>query len=580
MESFNFELKLVSNIEEKASRGATALKGVQSQGQKAQKALDWSANLGKQLERVGFASARAAKKQQDAFSAAWVKIGMAAERAAKQQQRAFERAVEKRMDRMQDSSMAGGIKEGLGVGKLTSAAFYGSVLAEGAFKMVDVLMEGIHKVVDTFEEGVSRAFEEAGRQQTLRIGERLSLGRAGGKEFRQDADRFSKLTGMDDDAIRAILLPLRRAGVNQQGARTAFAAASDVAAGEGRGGDAGRIGELVQAFTRIKLRGEVEDRFLSQIGVEQKGIYAELAKTLHISADAAKKRAAAGKIDPQVVLNAIYHGIEKQQGGKLGTGSIEVSKSFEARLARVKNLPSEYLKNLVDSPAFQRASDLMAGLLENLDPDSPAGQRIMQSVEHMFDRIAGFVGDPKDAADSLADKVEDVIGFAEQLTDDFRSWADALLPSLETLEDMVFAARKFKAITTADQVGLAAVNADQARSDQKRVARGVEKQLRQQDPQMLQDAVDARLKKAEMLHKAGGFYGPINMPAVEKAARADVEAQKNELRRAAGVNIVVQPGAVQVTGNPGDDDTHREVGDKLHKHVVRELGRAAQQGGG
>jgi len=49
MESFNFELKLVSDIDRVSKRNAESLKTVQAQGQKAQKALDWGGALGKQL---------------------------------------------------------------------------------------------------------------------------------------------------------------------------------------------------------------------------------------------------------------------------------------------------------------------------------------------------------------------------------------------------------------------------------------------------------------------------------------------------------------------------------------------------
>src|SRR5574337_746742 len=238
MESFNFELKLVSDIDKVAKRGVDPLKKVEEQAKRSQKALDWGANLGKQFERVGFAGARTAKKQHDAFAGMWGKIGLSAEKSAQRQHQAFanmwvkiataetrarrrqEQERKRQEEHAEKSSLLGGVKEGLGLGRITSASFIGGAMAEGAFKVVDILMEGAHKVVDLMEEGVTRAFEEASKQQTLRIGEKLSLGGKGGKEFAADADRFSKLTGFDDDAIRAMLLPLRRAGMNQQGVRT------------------------------------------------------------------------------------------------------------------------------------------------------------------------------------------------------------------------------------------------------------------------------------------------------------------------------------------------------------------------
>jgi hypothetical protein len=573
VEVFEFGLKLVSDIDRVAKRNTDSLAKLEGQGKKTKDVL------GKQFEKVGFAAARDQKKQQDAFAASWNKIGLAAAKAQERAIKAHERAVEKRVEKLQDRSLMGGIKEGLGTGKLTSAAFYGAALAEGAFRAVDIMIEGIHKVVEVFTEGVARAFEESGKQQTLRLGERLSLGGKGGKEYAEDVGRFSKLTGFDDDLIRQMLLPARRAGMSQQSVRTAFAAASDVAAGEGRGGDAARVQGLLETFTKIQLKGGVTERMLPELGVAVKPFFADIAKQLKISPEEAKKRAEEGKINPQLLLNTIYKGIEAKQGGKLGTGAIEYSKTFESNLAKVKNLPNEYLKNLVDSPEFGRANELLRGLLENLDPDSPAGKRIMDAVEHMFERITSFIGDPKDAADSLADKVEDLINFSSELIDDFRSWADALIPSLETMEDMVFALRKMKAAAKGSVTDMAQVAMDEAKVDQKRNERMVERQLRTGDKDMFDAAVQDRLQRAQAYQNASHENGPIYMPAVEKAARQDVEEKKNRIR---AVTINVHPGAVAVHAAGGDDPdkSHHEAGVKLQKHITRELEKAAQEGGG
>lgn len=573
METFDFGLKLISNIDRVAKGNVDSLAKLEGQGKKTKDVL------GKQFEKVGFAEARRQQKLQEGFAASWAKIGNAAAKAQERAIKSHERAVERRVDKMREHSLMGGIKEGLGTGKLTSAAFYGAALAEGAFKAVDIMIEGIHKVVEVFTEGVAHAFEESGKQQTLRLGERLSLGGKGGKEYAEDVGRFSKLTGFDDDAIRKMLLPARRAGMNQQGVRTAFAAASDVAAGEGQGGNIGRVQELLAMFTKIQLKGGVTERMLPELGVAVKPFFADLAKQLKISPEEAKKRAEEGKINPQLLLNTVYKGIEAKQGGKLGTGAIEFSKTFESHLAKVKNLPNEYLKNLVDSPEFSRANELLGHLLENLDPESPAGKRIMDSVEHMFNRIVGFIGDPKDAADSLADKVEDLISFSEQLVDDFRSWAEALVPSLETMEDMVFALRKMKAAASGNMGDMLAVGLDEARVDKKRNERMIERGLRAGDKDMFDEAVQNRLKAAQSYQNASHENGPIYMPAVEKAAREDVEEKKNRIR---GATIHVAPGAVVVHAAPGDspDKTHHEAGVKLEKTVTRALERAAQEGGG
>lgn len=581
-ESFNFELKLVSDLDKVARRNAESLKTVQVQGQKAQKALDWGGALGKQFEKVGFASARAAQKQHQSFASSWSKIGMAADRAAKQQQKSFdrsiishERAVERRTDKLRENSLGSGIKEGLGVGNLTKASFYGALMADGVMKAGEMLIEGAHKFVDVITEGIAHAFEAAGHEEKLGRQFKLSLGGKDGKESLEDADRFSKLTKFTPEQLAPMLLRLRRAGFDQKSARQTIATGSDIEAAGGLSTQ-----EYAEFAEHLKLKGGVTTKQLVGAGINAPQFYKDLGKKLHVSAATAEKQAGeGGKIDTQLMLNMITAAVNKKQGGAAGTGGMAESTGFEARLAKLSALSDQYLKRLSDSPGFHHASEMLGHLLDNLDPESPTGQRIMSSLNGMFEKIVGYLGNPEDAADSLADKIEDAVGFAGELVDDFRSWADALLPSLETLEDMFFAMRKMKAIATGDEKGLASTLFDEAGVDKKRLSRGLEKQLRGQDKEMYQANLDDRLKRGDIAQQQGGIYGPVNMPAVEKAARADTDAQKNEIRKAAGVNIVVQPGAVVVHGAAGDEETHKQAGEGLHREVTRQLARAAQGGG-
>src|SRR5882757_2749258 len=156
------------------------------------------------------------------------------------------------------------------IAQYTQAAFAGELMAGGVEKIADTIIESVKFAVELLTEGVKKAFEEAGKRETLTIGENLSLGPAGGEAFKSDVERFAPQTGFTASNIEALLLPLRRAGLDQQATRTAFAAATDVAAGLGKGADEGTVSGLLDAFKEIKLRGGVRKRSLPGLGVDVK----------------------------------------------------------------------------------------------------------------------------------------------------------------------------------------------------------------------------------------------------------------------------------------------------------------------
>lgn len=568
METFDFGIKLVDAVSQPGKRAVETLRQVEQQAKKTQQSVAGGkelANFGKQLERVGFAAARAQQR--------------AAEQADRARQRMYDRAV-----RNAHRAASGDGNDRFSLGKLTQASFIGSLLANAVSGIVGGMVEGAKKAVDVFAEGLKFAFEEAGKQQTLRLGERLSLGEKGGAEFREDVGRFSKLTGFDDDAIRSMLLPMRRAGMNQQGVRTAFAAAGDIAAGEGRGGDQGRIQELLGVFTKIQQKGGINEKGLLALGINTKDFYADLGKQLKVSAKAAQEAAESGK-HPQLLLNTLYRGIERQQGGKLGTGVTQYSQTFEARMNRFKNLPSEYAKGILDSPLFQRATETLGQLLEKLDPDSPAGRRIQASLDRMFDKITNLIGDPAEAADKFAASLETAVDITSQLVTVASELADAFLPSLDTIEDMVLAFREMKAIgNPAEQER---VRDERKRVDQKRINRAAETEIKAATPELFASKLKTSMLEESLQQTIVGDYGgplalnPLGFgTALSNASATTMEAQ-NSLRTARGSSKQTTVNIPKIELNfhgPVDEDTAKKVATATHTATTNALEGARTAG--
>lgn|GEM_PF-5528853 len=288
----------------------------------------------------------------------------------------------------------GGFTEGSGLGKhdnVSGAAFMGAFVAEAGFKIIEGLVDGIKEAINILKEGVKYAFEEAGKKEALNLGYKLSLGKEGGKSAMEDVERYSGRTGFDDDTILKMMLPLRNAHMSEAATRQAFATSADVASKEGDGTNAGKVGALMDDFKKIMLKGGVTDRLLLSMQVDEKAFYKEIAAQTHTDKDTAKKQAGEGKIDPQLLMNEITRQVNKSHGGAAGTGGEATGSTMEARLVHLQALPGEYLKQIVNSPAWTELENKFGEILEQLDPKSPSGKRITASLLGLFETVTGSV---------------------------------------------------------------------------------------------------------------------------------------------------------------------------------------------
>lgn len=371
MESLAFTLQLVDKVSAGAKRSADGLRGVQTAATKAKASLDFS----KETARAQAALNRL-RVDPKGFEAL-------------QKMKSEHAALVKQL-RGGGPSQAEGFRASVGRHAAFGAAT-GAILVEGIARAGDILIEAGRKVVDLVTEGFKKALDVGSKQEVLKLGEKFSLG-AGAKEFREDVDRFAKQTGFDDDDIRKMLLPLRRAGFSQQAARSAFAAAGDIAVGLGEGGNQSTVKEALDVFAKIQLKGGIASKQLVGLGASPKGVYADIAKQLGISKAAAEKKVTSGDIDdPQRILNAIFSGIEKTQGAGLGTATNAYPKTLEGIWKKITELPDNYFKKLESTPAWEKITAAAGRFMEMLSPDSPSGQRIFAGLERAFESIVGWI---------------------------------------------------------------------------------------------------------------------------------------------------------------------------------------------
>jgi hypothetical protein len=398
MEKLGVELTLNDKISAAANKAAAALKRVEDQTKKAQKAL----GLGGQIDKVQ-QQLNALRVDPKGFQNL-----LRAQKSLREERDKLKKATE---------GFGAGLRKGMfawatpyGGGRVWSNVA-GELLARSIVGAGNALVSAAEKASEVLTSG----FRAAMRKETTTLGFTLSLGKAGGTAALTDIGRFAGKTPFDEGEISPLLLQMRRAGVSQQSARTAFAIAGDLAAGQGRGTSIDTVSEILDTLTHIQLKGGINEKRLVGMGINAPDFYKTLAKRMGVSVETAKQRAEnGGGRYSQAIINAIGAMVEKQQGGVLGMGTIKASRTMEAQLHKLSQLPDNYLKAIASSPAWDKLTQRMASVLEQLDPNSERGQRIQASLINAFGKLADlvdktFTPENIDAAISALEKLPDTL---------------------------------------------------------------------------------------------------------------------------------------------------------------------------
>jgi hypothetical protein len=554
VENLGLELTLQDKVSSSANKAAASLKRVDEEAKKAGKSLDFSGELEKVEARL-----KRLKADPKGFQAL--------------------KKAQSELREEQKKLQEGGFFKGLfswagpqGIGRIGAHAL-GEIIA-------DTFMEGVKKAVEFFTEGVKKVFEEGAKAEQLALGFKATLGERGGEEAESDVGRYSKLIGIGSEAAARQLLQLRNAGFDQQGARTAHAIATDIAARQGRAADEGAIGENVEALARIRLKGGLTRKQLSSFRITQADeFYKELGQKLGVGAEQAEKIAEKGGKYTQTILNLL--GTKAANGGEIGRYGVEGGATMLGRWNRLKDLPNEYLRKLSKSAGWKQLEDKIGDVLKGLDPESPSGKKIMASLMNAFNGVAAFVqrtftaenidsfgralaGIP-DVLDKIVTGLEVLatIWAGKQIVDGFASLSTVLLTGNPLL------------IATAAAVGSIAYALKEI-SDL-----GGFKQLA--------DDIDYFTHKQKVAGSGSATKEQVLGARVDSSVASDSERVTYEILKSkkreggsGGAPISVTVPNIAVNVHPAKDDTQhtgQAVGVEVHKSVVAAVARATQEMG-
>lgn len=563
-ERLSLELELLDKVGGPAKKAAAALRSVEDQGKKTQKALDFSKEVTRsrdQLNRLKLDP----KGYTDLVKA---------QKALREEREKLKKSLQPH----ESHGFLSSFKHALpfrSVGDYFKGAFWGHLAAEGVEKIFEGFEHGAHAAVHIITHGLEHAFTAIAKEQERIAGFDLTLGKHGSETAREDIERFSKQTAFSPSQNMDMMLPLFRAGLKGQEARTAYAAALDLAAGRGKGSDKGAVSDAVELFAKIQQKGGITTKQLSSVGLGEYNVpafYKDLGKYLHISAKEAEKRAATpGGIDPSILQDRLFAAIEKQQGGKLGTGAEMAGSSLFGMWNKLKELPEDFFEKLVNSPAIPKLTKAVSTILEKLDPSSPTGQLIVESLEKMFTRLGTFIEET-----ITPENIDKFLNALAKIPD----YLNTALKIGEALV-VIFVGGKLVNAITAAVTGIATVSAPMLAISATVAAVAIAFER-------ISKAVDSLGGLAAVKRDFVDFVssGGMMLPAESKGnagyAEYEEERKRNLERAKARQRSGVVVGDVNVTVHPAKDDTNhtgQAVADSVHKHMSNAMERAALEGG-
>jgi hypothetical protein len=374
---------------------------------------------------------------------------------------------------------------------------------------VDAVIEAPMELIDKIKEIGEEMLNSAAKAERTEKSFGLLFGHEGAEEMLGWINKIKNSTEFTAETLEGATVSLAKVGFKGEGLIRAVSAATDLAA-LSPNKDEG-FSEALSGLQQARRTGRVNNRTLRPLGVGEDDFLKQLSKRTGTDIKTLKKQLDAGKVDVDESLETLYTMIGKKTGKNLGGAGVEMSKTLEARLTHLKELPELYFKKLASSEGLDSFKEALGSALDQLDPDSPKGQQIFKSLEGAFNAVGSALKDIDMGA--LAGNVE-----AAMVT-----IADAIKPTidvLKTLGDMIQGLDDFLRVMN-DHPGEAAFRKAEANAEFK-ASHG--------DDYL----VEARLK--EMLRKkradlAAGVveYGPAEDPTtridrIRKQVRAEAAA--------------------------------------------------------
>jgi hypothetical protein len=340
-------------------------------------------------------------------------------------------------------------------------------LAEGAELVAESFKKALEVITDVGKEMV----KVAGDTQDLDLSIKLDVGTEGLEKVSELGESFLG-TRFSPKLIKESLLPLleESGDDHQEQWDDLVTAATDVATRR-KTGAAGAKGAL-EALRGIEIQPQKIRGALKELGIKQLDFYNDLGDLLGISEQAAEKQVKAGKVKAQTLLSVALHQIAQREGGELGTATNEGAKTLGTTLDRLANLKDNLFERVADSPGMHAIQRVLDNFIDTME--GPIGTELVNKLSDAFTTLFGDVSGP-DGLEKMKDTLADAVHLVGEMIDAGKQLADALLPSLDTVQDLVIGLRQFVALSSGDKAGFQEAINEEVRVHADRVVRGFQR---------------------------------------------------------------------------------------------------------
>jgi hypothetical protein len=278
-------------------------------------------------------------------------------------------------------------------------------------KGAEIAKEAIMKTGEVLWE----AMHAAGQEQRVESVFKNMLGEDEAEETLEYLEKFADMSEFTDDAIKGFSASLLQVGLRGADFRNALGAAIDVA-GTGTN-KIEAMGSAVESLSRIARTGRIDNRSLGGLKLNAAEVTKQLADDLKMTPDVIKKKLEEGTLKGAEAMGSIYTVMERRSKKALGGVGDDMSKLFEARFEKLKDVPEELFKGVKTSQGFQDISDTFERIKDLFSPGSEAGNRIQGVLIKTLD----IVGEKFKAIDW-----EKVSGGVSRIAEGLTSWIEPL----------------------------------------------------------------------------------------------------------------------------------------------------------
>jgi hypothetical protein len=165
----------------------------------------------------------------------------------------------------------------------------------------------------------------------------------------------------------------------------------------------------------VQLKGGISERELVGAGIKSEAFFKRVAEDTGIGLKEVEKKISEGKIKANVLIEALYSEIAAKTGKPLGGAGVAMSQTYLAQLEKTKDILPNLFEELEKSGGFTKVTAGLSRLVQGLDPDSPAGGKIIKGLESMIDSFGDLIS-----------------------TIDFEAWAGRLTAGMEIIKAIVW----------------------------------------------------------------------------------------------------------------------------------------------